>query len=178
MKKHASPKSVLTVKVDTPKNFREYVSSVWREIFDTDMEAYIVLSGKVSTAKNLNQFAHNMLWPSNQVCFCSILTSVYYYTERHGFAPQNRGLLLKNYEALIFPKKEIFALVAESKLPPPMYNTPNISSVLGYWANLRKKDIYYFSPSLCQNDKQDGHLFVGEDYDVSRGVGQWRSDTG
>jgi hypothetical protein len=178
MKRFNSPKSVQTVELTTPKNFSDFVSLVWSEIYETEMDAYIILSGNIKTAKNLHKFAHNVLWPGKNIAFCSLLTSVYYYSDRHGFNQQNRGLLLKNYEALVFPRDEIFALVKETHLPQGIYKTSNISSVLGYWAKTRKKDIYYFSPSLCQNDNEDGCLFVGEDYDVAKGVGQWRSDTG
>jgi hypothetical protein len=177
MKRFNPPKTVSITRLQL-ENIVAFFSLVGEVKPSRGIDAYIILNSDIKTAKNIDQFAKNMLWPSDNVAFCSILTPSYYHKERAGFHLIDKGLLLRNCEALIFPHDSLTSLIYKSGLSKKLLLNENVSSVLGLWAKRSNKQVFYYSPSLCQNYKQDGFNFVGEDYDVAKGVGQWRLDIG
>lgn len=177
MKRFNPPKSVSITKLQL-ENIMTFFSLVGEIKPSKNIDAYIILNNDIKTALNIDQFALNMLWPSDNIAFCSILTPSFYYKERPGFNLVDRGLLLRSCEALIFPHDSLTSLIRKSGLSYKLLTNTNVSSVLGFWAKKNNKKVFYYSPSLCQNDKQDGFNFVGEDYDVAKGVGQWHLDIG
>lgn len=177
MKRHNPPKTVTVINLPLQNTFSLF--PLYNNLHGSKKrDAYIILNSCIKTAMNIDQFAQNMLWPSENVAFCSIFTPACYYKERTGFHLVDRGLLLRSCEALIFPHESLSSLICRSGLSRNLLSDDNVSSVLGLWAKRINKKVFYYSPSLCQNDKQDGFNFVGEDYDVAKGVGQWRLDIG